>query len=168
LVRKGRSEALKSLLHKPLSAREASARIASVSALPEALKAHFLEPRHVGDPQGADGLGQAGNQACGDRLELGIWVREGAVVEARFRAEACSATLAVASLLCTALEGVRLEQAQALDCAALIEAAGGLPPAKRHAGQVVERALAGALRDLRARYPERAVEPPRAARPSVS
>jgi NifU-like protein involved in Fe-S cluster formation len=84
---------------------------------------------------------------------------------ARFRAEACSATLAVASLVCTALESATLEQASALDCESLIAAAGGLPPAKRHAGQVVARALAGALADLRARYPGRAVESPRALRP---
>ena len=160
--------ALKSLFHKELSACRAAARIAFVGALPEALKAHFLLPRQVGDPQGADGLGRAGNQACGDALELGIWVREGRVTKTCFRAEACSATLAVASLVCTALEGATLEQAHGLDCQALIADAGGLPPAKRHAGQVAARAVAEALADLRARYPERAVEPPSALRPSVS
>ena len=159
--------ALKSLLHKPLSADLRLARIAFVAALPPLLKAHFLHPRQVGDPQGADGLGRAENQACGDRLELGVWVGEGRVSQVRFRAEGCSATLAAASLVSTALDGATLEQANALDCAALIASAGGLPPAKRHAAQVVARALAGALADLRARYPERAAELPPAPRPSV-
>ena len=121
----------------------------------------------MGDPQGAEGLGGAGNQACGDRLELGIWVQDGRLTKARFRAEACSATLAVASLVCAALEGATLQQALELDCETLIAGAGGLPPAKRHAGQVAARALAEALADLRARYPERAVEPTSAQRPSV-
>jgi NifU-like protein involved in Fe-S cluster formation len=113
-------------------------------------------------------VGRAGNQACGDLLELGLWVEEGRIAQVRFRAEACSATVACASLACEALAGQTLEGAGSLDCADLIARAGGLPQGKGHAAELVARALAGALSDLGARYPGRAVDPSRAARPSVT
>lgn len=167
LPRSGSLE-LNSLSHKELRARQATARIASVAALPPLLKAHFLAPRHAGDPCGAEGLGRAENQACGDVLELGIWAAGGRVAEVRFRAEACSATLASASLVCTALEGRSVAEARALDCEALVASAGGVPASKGHAPRLVARALSAALEDLGARYPGHAADPARAERTSDS
>jgi nitrogen fixation NifU-like protein len=124
-----------------------------VSPLPPRLDAHFRQPRHVGDPAGADAAGRAANSACGDALELGLWSSDGRVVRACWRARGCSATLATASLACEQLAGLTLEQAEALDLGRLLSAAGGLPPGKGHARALVERALTEALRALRARYP---------------
>jgi len=121
--------------------------------LPPLLAKHFHAPQHVGDPHGADGVGRAANPACGDRLELGVWVAGGRIERVRFRARACSATLAAASLASEHLVGRTLEAAESLDLALLLEQAGGLPPGKAHARAVVERAVSGALGAVRARYP---------------
>jgi NifU-like protein len=168
MTRPGRSSALNPLLHKELRAHQGTARIAPVASLPPLLKAHFLSPRHAGDPWGAQGLGRTENQACGDLLELGIWVAEGRIVQVRFRAEACSATLASASLVCTQLEGRTVAEARALDCEALVAGAGGVPASKGHAPKLVARALAAALEALRARYPGHAADPAPAERTSDS
>jgi NifU-like protein involved in Fe-S cluster formation len=98
-------------------------------------------------------VGRGANAACGDELELGLWAEGGRVVGVRWRARACSATLATASLACERLAGLSLEEAEAIDVGPLLAAAGGLPPGKGHARAVVERALSEALRALRARYP---------------
>lgn len=124
-----------------------------MSPLAPRLADHFRSPRHAGDPAGADALGRGSNAACGDELELGLWAEGGRVARACWRARACSATLATASLACEHLVGRTLEQAEALALGALLDDAGGLPPGRGHARAVVERALSEALRALRARYP---------------
>lgn len=124
-----------------------------MAALPPLLEHHFRFPRHAGDPSGADALGRGRNAACGDELELGLWVARGLVREVRFRARACSATLATASLVGERLAGATVEEARALDLGQLLAAAGGLPRGRGHARAVVQRALEQALSGLGTRYP---------------
>lgn len=162
------SAALKSFCGNELSRPPPASRIVDVAPLPPLLQAHFLAPRRIGDPSLAQGTARAENQACGDRLEVGLWADGGRISEVRFRARACSATVAAASLVCEALEGMAVQVARRTDCRGLIASAGGLPQGKAHAADLVARAVAAALADLGARYPERLVEPTRAPRPSVS
>jgi cysteine desulfurase/selenocysteine lyase len=124
-----------------------------VSPLPPLLGNHFRAPRHAGDPTDADAVGHAHNAACGDELELGLWLEAGHIRRIRYRARACSATLATASLVSEHLHGLSLDAAASADVGRLVEKAGGLPPGKRHACAVVERALADALRAVHDRYP---------------
>jgi len=116
-----------------------------VSLLPPFLKPHFLAPKRVADPSRASHRGESENQACGDRLELGLWVQGGRVERACFRARGCSAVIACASWVCDRLEGQSLEQLEKLDVGALLAEAGGLPATGAHAARVVERSLRGAL-----------------------
>lgn len=96
-----------------------------------------------------DGRGRAENPACGDVLELTLRVAGGRVAEVRFRARACSAVVATASLVTEAALGLPLAEALALDPAQLVARAGGLPPGRTHAPGVVGRALALALEEAR-------------------
>ena len=75
-------------------------------------------------------------------------IEEGRVAQATFQARACSAVIAVASLVTEALQGLEVGEARALDPAALTEAAGGLPGPKTHACGVVRRALSAAFEAL--------------------
>jgi len=127
--------------------------LACVEPLPSPLRRHFLEPVGAGPLQGADAVGAAANAACGDRLELGLWLAEGRVARAGFQASGCSSLIAAASLACERLAGRALAELPGLDPEAWLREAGGLPRRGAHAGGVVRRALDEAVRRLPARYP---------------
>lgn len=113
------------------------------------IRDHFVSPRNVGEvPGGARGRGTS--PPCGDELDLWLGIRDGRLGPVRFRARACSAVIAAASLATEALEGRTPAEARRLDLGALLEEAGGLPPGRDHARGVVERALAQALDALEA------------------
>lgn len=113
--------------------------------LPPTLQDHFDRPRHVGRLAAPAVCGRGGNAACGDDLRLWIRVEADAVAEVAFQARACSAVIAVASLVVERLAGLELDAARRLDPKALTEAAGGLPGPRQHACRVVRRALEAAL-----------------------
>jgi NifU-like protein involved in Fe-S cluster formation len=113
--------------------------------LPPRLRAHFDRPRHAGDLPGASHVGRAENPACGDLLWIQLRVEGGRIERAAFRAQGCSAVIAIASLVAESLEGRSLGEAEDLDVLSLVAEAGGAPPGKEHAPAVVRRALLEAL-----------------------
>lgn len=118
-----------------------------MKSFPEKIREHFLAPRNVGELEEATGRAEARNDACGDRLVVTARVAGGRVDGIAFRASACSAVIAVASLATEAARGLAPEAARRLDVGELVRAAGGLPPGKGHAVELVGRALRDALRD---------------------
>ena len=128
------------------------------------IREHFLAPGGSGRLERPDGVGRGSNAACGDRLELHVRLAaapggpgegpgaEGGVETGglrvalvRYEARGCAALTATASLVAWHLEGRALAEARDLDVARLVEEAGGLPPTKRHAPRLVQRALREAL-----------------------
>jgi NifU-like protein involved in Fe-S cluster formation len=116
-----------------------------MSALPPALEVHFRQPRNAAPAAPGASLGRSENLACGDWLELALECTEGRVERATFQARGCSATIACASLVTSALAGLALDRAREFDVAAAVAQAGGLPPTARHAAELVARALGAAL-----------------------
>lgn len=128
--------------------------------LSPSLQDHFLRPRHAGAPPAESFSGSGENQVCGDRVVIGLALDRAGAARAYFQARGCSASIACASLVADALHGAPLDVARSLDVAALVERAGGLPPAKRHAVEVVTRALARAVEAAeQARRDEQRSEP---------
>lgn len=121
-----------------------------VEGLSEILRGHLLEPRGAGAFSASEAVatGRAENPPCGDALLVHLRLGPDGRLEARFQAKACSAVLAVASLVCEALAGQTPDAARALDVGLLVGAAGGLPPTRRHAQAVAARALEQALARL--------------------
>lgn len=93
---------------------------------------HFTNPRNIGELAGANVRAFVGNPVCGDQILLTAHVRDGVVVDLRFQAFGCSASLAVASLLTTVLKGSAVDRAAALDADEVEELTGGLAPDQRH------------------------------------
>lgn len=60
-------------------------------------------------------------------------------------AHGCSSLIAVSSLASEKLQKMPVDDARRFDVAALVDAAGGLPPTRAHAVAVFSRALAEAL-----------------------
>ena len=112
---------------------------------------HFENPRNVGTLDDPDGVGLAGNPACGDRLELSLKIRDGVVREARFRASGCTAAIASGSVVTVMLTGRPPSHALTITDADVAEALGGLPPARVHCSVLAQEAIRAALDDYMAR-----------------
>jgi len=93
---------------------------------------HFTNPRNSGELTDADVRAFIGNPVCGDQILLTARVDDEVVTEVRFQAFGCSASLAVASLLTTTIQGAALTTVAELDAARVEELAGGLAPDQRH------------------------------------
>lgn len=127
--------------------------LAWMEALPPLLRTHFLEPRAAGPLEGADARGASSNAACGDHLELGLWLSGDRLERAAFRARGCSALIAAASLCCERLEGLERARFDEVDPEAWLRDAGGLPRRGSHAASVVLRAWREAVSRLPGGYP---------------
>jgi nitrogen fixation NifU-like protein len=108
---------------------------------------HFLNPRNVGDVPRADGVGEAGRSDCGDTLRMSLKIEEGRIVEARFRAIGCAASIASSSMATELVRGRTLEEARRFSNEEVVAALGGLPPGKIQCSVLAGQALQAALED---------------------
>ena len=110
---------------------------------------HFLNPRNVGDLPDADGVGvgEVGAVSCGDVMRISIRVRDGRVVEARFRTFGCGTAIAASSVATELICGRALEEVRRFSNEEVSAALGGLPPAKSHCPILAEEAVRAAAED---------------------
>lgn len=108
---------------------------------------HFMNPRNMGEIEDADGVGTVGNPVCGDVMRLYLKIKEGVIVDAKFKTFGCGAAIASSSMLTEMLKGKRIEEAQKISNQAVAEALDGLPPVKMHCSVLAEEALDAALKD---------------------
>jgi nitrogen fixation NifU-like protein len=106
---------------------------------------HFKNPRNVGEMENPDGVGRVGDPVCGDVMELYIKVKDGIVVEAKFKTFGCAAAIATSSMVTEMVKGKRVEEALKISNKAVVEALDGLPPAKVHCSVLAEDALKAAI-----------------------
>jgi nitrogen fixation NifU-like protein len=108
---------------------------------------HFMNPRNVGEIDGADGVGEVGNPACGDMMRLYLKIEEGKVVDAKFRTFGCGAAIASSSMLTEMIKGKTVEEARAISNQHVADALDGLPAVKIHCSVMAEQAVKSALDD---------------------
>lgn len=112
---------------------------------------HFMNPRNVGDMEDADGVGTEGNPTCGDAMKISIKVRDGRIVDAKFKTFGCGAAIAVSSMVTEMVKGKTLDEALAISKEAVANELGGLPPQKMHCSNLGADALKKAIEDYRSR-----------------
>jgi nitrogen fixation protein NifU and related proteins len=124
-------------------------------AYSEKLLDHYENPRNVGSfPKDDDSVatGMVGAPACGDVMKLQIKVgQDGIIEDARFKTYGCGSAIASSSLVTEWLKGRTLEQALAIDNAAIAQEL-ALPPVKIHCSILAEDAIKAAVADYRSKH----------------
>lgn len=113
---------------------------------------HFLNPRNVGEIPDADGVGNVGNPVCGDILRLYLKIKDGKIVDVKFKTFGCGAAIATSSMVTELVKGKSIEEALMISNQAVAEALGGLPPVKMHCSVLAEEALKSAIEDYRKKH----------------
>jgi nitrogen fixation protein NifU and related proteins len=116
---------------------------------------HFRNPRNVGVIDDADGVGKEGNPVCGDIMELFIKVKDGTIVDAKFRTFGCGAAIATSSMITEMIKGKTIEDALTISNKAVAEALDGLPAKKMHCSVLAADALKKAVDDYREKSQKR-------------
>ena len=112
---------------------------------------HFMNPRNVGDMEDADGIGTEGNPTCGDAMKIYIKVKDGKIVDAKFKTFGCGAAIAVSSMVTEMVKGKTLDEALSISKEAVANELGGLPPQKMHCSNLGADALKKAIEDYRSK-----------------
>ena len=110
---------------------------------------HFMNPKNVGEIENASGIGEVGNAKCGDimRIYLDIDPETQVINDVKFKTFGCGAAIASSSMTTEMLKGAKVEDALKLTNQAIVDALGGLPPAKIHCSVMAEEAVEAALKD---------------------
>ena len=110
---------------------------------------HYNNPRNVGkmDPKDPTvGTGMVGAPACGDVMRLQIKIEDNVVTDAKFKTYGCGSAIASSSLLTEWVKGKTVEDVQAIENTAIVEAL-SLPPVKIHCSVLAEDAIKSAVSD---------------------
>lgn len=107
---------------------------------------YFEKSENVGELPVATASSRVQNPGCGDILELSLLIDKQVILDARFRAKGCVASIACASRLTEMIRGQKVSEALNIRSDALIASLGGLPPASHHAAHLSVDGLRTALR----------------------
>lgn len=118
---------------------------------------HFFHPRNMGEMKDANGVATVGNPVCGDVMRMFLKIeRESGrageqeiIKDAKFQTLGCGAAIATSSIATEMIKGKPLAEAEKLTNKAVMEALGGLPPAKIHCSVLAEEAVKKAIEDYR-------------------
>lgn len=115
---------------------------------------HFTNPRNVGEIEDADGVGEVGSPQCGDIMKIFLKVEDNIIKDIKFKTFGCASAIASSSIMTEMVKGRTIEEALALTNKDVVDALGGLPPAKVHCSVLAEQAIRAAIEDYRAKKEE--------------
>lgn len=108
---------------------------------------HFTNPRNVGEIEDASGVGTVGNAKCGDIMRVFLDIKDGVIIDAKFKTFGCGAAIATSSMATELIIGKTVNEALLITNKTVMEALEGLPPAKVHCSCLAEEAVQAALWD---------------------
>jgi len=108
---------------------------------------HFSHPVGVGEFDPYDAIGQVEHEGggCFDRIKLTLIINDGEVADLRFRARACSGTIAACSALVEYSAGKSISELIVMKSDDLANVLGGIPENKQHSVELAIKALSSAL-----------------------
>jgi nitrogen fixation NifU-like protein len=107
---------------------------------------HYRNPRNVGEIPGSPAVAQVGDPLSGDVLKISLLIRDGIVVDARFKSFGCTAAIAAGSMATTLIKGRSVAEAGGVTNGDVVAALGGLPESKLQCSVLAEQAIREALR----------------------
>ncbi|MDR2559967.1 MAG: Fe-S cluster assembly scaffold protein NifU [Oscillospiraceae bacterium] len=122
----------------------------------EKVMEHFANPHNVGEIENADGIGEVGNEKCGDIMKMYLKINAGIIEDVKFKTFGCGAAIATSSIATDMIKGKSVEEALKLSNKAVVEALEGLPPAKIHCSVLAEQAVKTAIADY---YTKQGIDP---------
>jgi nitrogen fixation NifU-like protein len=113
---------------------------------------HFQDPQNVGEVENPVSRVEVEHEGggCFDRLRITLSVENGVIREARFKARACSGTIAASSAVTEWAVGKTLSEAAGITADKLDELLGGVPDKKRHSVELAAEGLAKAAQEAKA------------------
>lgn len=108
---------------------------------------HFMNPRNMGEIEGASVVGTVGNAKCGDIMRMYIQVENDIITDVKFKTFGCGAAVATSSAATELVKGKTVKEALTITNKSVVEALEGLPPVKVHCSLLAEEALHAALWD---------------------
>lgn len=117
---------------------------------------HFANPHNVGELPDANGVGEVGNQKCGDIMKMYIKVENNIITDVKFLTFGCGAAIATSSMATDLIKGQPLSEALKLTNKAVVEALDGLPAVKLHCSVLAEQAIKAAIADY---YRRQGIDP---------
>jgi len=115
---------------------------------------HYNNPRNVGslEKESQDvGTGLVGAPACGDVMKLQIEVKDGVIVDAKFRTFGCGSAIASSSLATEMIKGKTIEEAEKIKNNTIATEL-SLPPVKIHCSILAEDAIKAAIEDYKQKH----------------
>ena len=112
---------------------------------------HYENPRNVGSFSKEDldaGIGLVGSPSCGDVLKLSIKVKDGIIIDARFKTYGCGSAIASSSLVTEWIKGKTLDQAGSIKNNDIAQEL-ALPPVKIHCSILAEDSIKAAILDYK-------------------
>jgi len=111
----------------------------------ETVLKEFASPQNVGEMPDANGIGQAGNESCGDLMQIFIKVVDNIIIETSFLTFGCAAAIASSSMATSMIKGKTIEEALTLTNKQVIAKLDGLPAQKVHCSVMAEEAVQNAI-----------------------
>lgn len=111
----------------------------------------FQNPQNVGEIENADGVGEVGNEVCGDIMRITLKIENDVIVDAKFKTFGCAAAIATSSTATAMVKGMKVDEALAVTNKIVVEKLGGLPPQKLHCSVLAEEAIKKAIEDYKSK-----------------
>lgn len=104
----------------------------------------------MGEIKNPSGVATVGNPVCGDIMRFFIKVSKNKkgqeiIKDARFQTLGCGAAIATSSIITTLVKGKPIDEVTKITKQAVIDALGGLPPAKIHCSVLADEGLKKAI-----------------------
>lgn len=108
---------------------------------------HFTNPRGIGEISEPDLFAEAAHEGggCFDRVKLTVKLSANRVADAKFRARACSGTIAACSALTELMLGKNVDELSSMTTHVLIDYLGGIPDKKLHSVELAIQVLNKAI-----------------------
>jgi nitrogen fixation NifU-like protein len=114
---------------------------------------HFHHPRNVGEIGDATMVVETTNPACGDLMKLWAVVKDGVIVDARFKVAGCVPAVACGSWLTERIKGKPVTELAGLMPDQIDAGLGGLAAASKHAAALACDALKQLLEKVKKASP---------------